>query len=50
MKSSRLLTTFFGSVVFDRKRKLMLDSVITTSGAAYYSDLVATRANFHAFR
>jgi hypothetical protein len=32
------------------ERKLMLDSIIATSGAAYYSDLVATRANFHAFR
>jgi hypothetical protein len=32
------------------ERKLMLDSVMATSGAVYYSDLVATRANYHAFR
>jgi hypothetical protein len=32
------------------ERKLMLDTVKTTSGAPYYSDLVATRTNYHAFR
>jgi hypothetical protein len=32
------------------RKKLMLDSVIATSGAAYYPDLVSTRTNFRAFR
>jgi hypothetical protein len=32
------------------ERKLMLDSVIATSGAAYYPDLVSTGTNFRAFR
>jgi hypothetical protein len=32
------------------ERKLILDSVIATSGAAYYPDLLSTGTNFRAFR
>jgi hypothetical protein len=32
------------------EKKFMLDSVIATSGTAYYSDLVSTGTNYRAFR
>jgi hypothetical protein len=36
--------------LWHNERKLKLDSVMATSGAVNYSDLVATRANYYAFR
>jgi hypothetical protein len=46
MKLNRLLAIFFGRVVFGMMRKYF-DSAIATSEAAYYYDIVVTRANFH---
>jgi hypothetical protein len=41
---------FWECCLWHDERKLVLDSVMAKSGAVYYSDLVATRANYHAFR